>query len=281
MSVEYKPLIYTHDSFDAWPVYEPVTAAYDVDSMPVLWGGADSVERESLFTGHALRPAYGGVGERYSDAASDWTFIVLVIIVALASLYLNRRKMRIRDVLAAAYTSRRLERLERESGVKSLWGMLTMSLLYVMEVSLAVVHVCRQADIELFVSSDFVSYLLLVVLLSFFVLLRTGLTKMLGATYDCEEKAMLYLYNSCVHHLLGALALMPIVSLMLYGGNGVGEAMRVAALSVVGAVGLLRFVRGVHLIFTGASNRSLYLFYYLCIFEIVPPLLLLRVLNLI
>ena len=55
-----------------------------------------------------------------------------------------------------------------------------------------------------------------------------------------------------------------------------GISASMAAIILTEAV---RVLRGVYIIFSKVGNRSLYLFYYLCILELVPALVLVKLLN--
>lgn len=277
----YRPLLYEPDSVAPWPVEKPakVEPAYCQDSLCTLWGGADSCERPSLFTGHSLHVGSNAAAVRNNTAPPDWVFFVVVAIVALVSLYLNRRKLKLTDLLAAAYTTRRLDRLERETGIKNFWGFVPMSLFYLVEVSLVALYISDNMAIDMPSRFAFLNYMLILLALVLFVLLRNGLTMLLGATYDCEQQASVYLTTSCIHHMLGTIVLLPVVSLLLYGTDSIERPMFIAALITIAATELLRSVRGVYQIFSRAGNRSLYLFYYLCILELVPVLVLLKLLS--
>lgn len=269
------------DSVAPWPVEAPtdVEVLFTQDSLYKLWSGCDSCERTSLFAGHSLQPSSDAAAVRINTVSPDWVFFVVVLLVAMVSLYLNRRKMKLLDLIVAGFTSRRLERLERESGTKSLWGFLPMSIFFIFEVALVLLYASQSMSLQLPSSHAFLNYMLLLLLTMLFVLLRNGLTLLLGATYDCQSQSLAYLSNSCVHHMIGSLLLMPLLCLLFYGNASMEIPMFFASMAAIILTEAVRVLRGVYIIFSKVGNRSLYLFYYLCILELVPALVLVKLLN--
>ncbi|MCR5444075.1 MAG: DUF4271 domain-containing protein [Bacteroidales bacterium] len=228
----------------------------------------DSVVRQSMFTGHELVRDTGSLAPRFNDAAPAWVFVVLVAFVALATFYYRQRKIRFGELLQSLFDSRAMDRMLRNNNLTRSAQLAPMGILLAITLALPV-HQMALAG------TGFVGYLILAVALVLAYFLRNGVIRLLAAVFDNSEAAGLYIASNYLYHFTLATATLPLLLLFFYMPFGKSVVLyMVAALVIIEF--LIRLFRGLKLFLTQSRNSQFYLFYYLCIVEIVPILLLIK-----
>ena len=262
--------------FYEWDTFVHITEEPDmgvfpgmIDSIFCAHDTAEPQTRPSLFTGHTLMPHDNTLTERPSTAAPSWIFIVLTLLTALLCLYYRVRKITLGHLLHSIVDSRAMDRMLRGNNMTRSAQHIPMCLLMVATVSLVINHIAF---------SNFGSYLLLTAVLVFAYFARNGLMRTFGAIFDSTAAVTNYITNNYLYHLVLATVALPLLFLYFYLPDG-----RNTALYILAAVGVLEFlmrvVRGLKVFLTNSSSAHFYLFYYLCIVEIVPILVLIKYFN--
>lgn len=272
-TLKYSPLILRPDSCEVPEVAETVEPLFDLDSIFASTNACRDVCRPSLFENHSLQATGGDFVERFASGTADWIFLCLLAIATLLSIFLNQRHLRVVDLFVAMFSQRRLDRIIRESGMRRAGSVFAATFIYLLEVGMLTMYCLGRLSIVLPHRAPVVNYLLLSCGLIVFVMLRNGLTQLLGSTYDCSDSTALYVTNNCVYQMMAGMLLMPLLFLLFYGSNGLQLPMVKVSLIIIGVFFVLRIIRGVYIILTNSIHRYLYLFYYLCILETVPILI--------
>ena len=227
---------------------------------------SDSLLRTSLFTGHSLKRVDSNLIPRHDTTMPSWLFVLLLALTALLTLYYRSHKLRLSDLLASLTSSRTMDRTLRNNNLLRTALLIPAALLMTACVALPV-HQTAMAH------TGVGGYLLLWAGLSAAYLLRNGVVRLLGSIFDNTAAIEIYLTSNYLYHLTLATLLLPLLFPYLYLPWGHDTLFYILAGIVVVEL-VMRLFRGLQLFLTQSKSAHLFLFYYLCIVELVPILVL-------
>lgn len=261
------------------PFYQKAIAPPTADTLEVDLGlPLDSIfrpcdrpeplQRKSLFTHHSMPLQHHELQERHDAGSPAWIFVLLLALTVLVFLFNNIHKIKPSTLLKATIDRRAMDRLVRDSNLIRPAQMMPVALLLVAELGMvAYMAAMRHMGVS--------SYLLVTAALAVGYLLRNSLLRLLGNVFDSKEAVAAYITNSYIFHLVLAVALLPLLFLMAYMPWG-AEATLYAAIGITALTFLVRVTRCLNLFLTISKTLRFYLFYYLCTVEIVPVLVLIK-----
>lgn len=242
-----------------------------MDSLFAQRPATEVHERPSLFRGHSLQVEHSAPLTRNDGTAAPWVFIVLTLFTAMLCLYYRIRKLQMKELLPSMFDSRSMDRMLRNHNMTHSYQLFPMGVMLTTVVALPVSTLLAPS----LNWAPGLTYLLFVVGLTLAYLLRNGLMRLLGTIFDNEEAVSLYITSNYLFHLLLATLLVPLLYLLYYLPNA-----HEALLYVVGAVAtiefLVRLIRGLKVFLTQSSASQFYLFYYLCIVETAPIIVIVK-----
>lgn len=250
------------------PMQEVVDLGIPFDSIHRVREIPDTVFRQSLFSHHTLQVHHQGVLPREENAAPTWVFGILLLLTTLLCLYYRQRKIKMTVLLRSTVDVRAMDRLIRDCNLNRSILMLPMGLLTVATVSLPLHHLALP-------QTGILGYLALTVAISLLYILRNALLRMLGNTFEDRQGINLYITSNYLYHLADATALIALAYLFFYL-PGAETTMLYLMAAFLGVAFLMRFVRGVKLFLTHPNSSCFYLFYYLCIVEAIPLLVIIK-----
>ena len=112
-----------------------------------------------------------------------------------------------------------------------------------------------------------------------FILLKNSFIRLLGNIFDDRAATMLYISSNNLFYFIGGLTTTPLLLLLFYI-SGAQDTLLKTTLIIIAIVFTIRLLRGMQLILTNSKTSKLYLFYYLCILEIIPILVMAKVILL-
>ena len=237
-----------------------------VDSVFCEQKPTSEIQRPSLFTGHTLVQHDNGLQTRTDNTAPAWIFAILVLLSALLCIYYRLHKITAKNLLHSLVDSRAMDRMLRNNNMPRIVQLIPMGLLMVASLSLPVAHFSDHIP--------FGSYLLLSAAAMLAYLLRNLLLRLFGTIFDDNTAVVSYITSNYLYHLVLASVTLPLLFLFFYLPRGNVALDILAGLIVLEFI--LRLVRGLKLFLTQSSNAHFYLFYYLCIVEIIPILVLIK-----
>lgn len=267
-------LDYTALPFWMWDTTESPQPEVDTgipfDSIHRPREAVDTVFRTSLFQRHSLQVKHTELAARQDTAEPAWTFVALILLTGLICLYYKLRKIKGAALVKSLFNRRAMDRTVRDCNMNRNILMLPMGLLLV-------TVVCMPIHRMAMASSGVAGYLLLAVGVSLLYMLRNGIIRLLGNTFENRQGVALYLTNNYLYNLAEATVLV-VLLFPFYYLPGAQETMLYVLGGVAAAGFVMRFGRGVKVFLTLKNRSSFYLFYYLCTVEIVPILVLIKLL---
>lgn len=267
----------TSQHFEIPEPQEADTLAFNIDSVLAACQGPAPFPKKSLFTEHSLQSSHSRVAHAIAPhAAPNWIFGVIILFVAIISLLVNNYKFRVNTIFQASVDNRGLNRLFHENNFNHGLALIPMAVIYIASLALMVFRLSTGDDIASWAAMG--RYLLILAACMAFYFARNGLIQLFGTIFENTDTTTLYLSNTYIYNFMGGIVVMPFMLLLFY--SGLSAVVVYVLLSVVAILFVMRLGRGLQLVLSTAKNSRLYLFYYLCIFEIVPFLILAKILFL-
>ena len=239
-----------------------------IDSIHRHQEQPDTVFHESIIAPHNLPVVHSGMQTRPDNALPAWIFIALLLFSALTCLIFRLRNIKLGILLKSAIDLRALDRLVRDCNLNRTLTMLPMGLLLIVELCLPV----HQALLE---SSGIPGYLLLCVAVALLYILRNGLFRLLGNTFDNKQGMNIYITSNYLYHLIEATTVIALLFLYFYLPGG-RPAMTWILVIYLCLGFTIRFLRSIKIFLTHPNGSCFYLFYYLCIVETIPIIVALK-----
>lgn len=245
---------------------EDIDTGIPFDSIHRPHEAKDTVFRPSLFKEHTLQVQHRENLTRVDNSIPAWIFICLILITGLTALYVRLRKIKLVDLLKSLIDHRSLDRLIRDCN-------LNRTLILMPIGALLVCTVCLPIHCQILGRSDFLSYLVLTVAVSLLYFLRNGIMRLLGKSFEQHQGVILYITNNYLFHLFETIIVVALLFPFFYLPGG-QSAIFTAIVAFLAIAFVWRFVRGMKVFLTLSNSSCFYLFYYLCIVELIPLLVL-------
>lgn len=236
--------------------------------------------RQSLFVGHDLPMIHQTFKLRNDYESPSWIFVVLVIIVATICIYVRSYQMTLTNLMKATSNQRDLHHLLRENRFNRASSYLSIAVLFSLTTAFIAFYFLLQNDIVVetqkkFLMSPPILYLLSAAAIFLFFYIRIGLIAFLGNTFENNEATHIYIANSYTFSIIETIVIVPCLFLLFFSHFSSHIYLLPTILLMV--LFLYKIIRGMYIILTNANASKFYLFYYLCIIEIIPILLLAKV----
>lgn len=229
----------------------------------------------SIFKGHRLQV------EKYQDNhlsnhQPDWIPALLIgffILVAWAQLFYYKR---MKQIMLAPLSKRFLNQLIRDGNLFKERISVALSIVYVLAFSLLIF---QTNEILLNLSAGpfhgFLLFLITAAMFTAFWLSKILVINFLGFVFKTHQTAREYLLNMLIFSLISAIALLPLLVFVIYTKSVL---FLYGALITISLLYLFRFVRGFFIGITLTKFSYLFLIVYLCTLEILPLLILAKLL---
>ncbi len=239
-----------------------------IDSIHPFRELPDTLFRESLVSGHNMPLHHDSLVARPDNVTPAWIFGMLLLLVSLISIYLKLRTIKLSHLLKSAIDLRAMDRLVRDCNLNRSNLMLPMGMLLV-------AAVCLPVHRTVFPQSGIPGYLALFGGVELLYILRNMLLKLLGNTFENKQGINLYIISNYIYHFIESM----VVTILLFPFYYLPGSRNAVLYVIVGFLVfafLWRFMRGVKVFLTHKNSSSFYLFYYLCIVEAIPVLVIIK-----
>ena len=276
LSMEYIPFYQFDTSVQTTPVQD--TNLLCLDSVLAHIEHPEPVVKKSLFKGHKLQASSLNTTPHVVHGSPGWLFGSIIVLVALISWFVNSYRFRIRDIFSAAFSVRGLNFLFRENNFTRELSLLPMSLFYFGGLAFYFFFWAQWAGVKVGGGQDWLLFLSLLGASVVFYLTRSALIRLLGSIFENSSATSLYMSNTYIYSFVGTLFVVPI-SLILFYAPRFQFFLAILLGVIVAILFVMRLVRGMNIMLKQTKNSRLYLFYYLCILEIVPILIAVKLIS--
>ena len=230
--------------------------------------------RKSLFSHHELAVQHNHEMEIHHAGVSGWYFGFIALSIFLICAYLRTKQMGLLTLLQSAIDHRAMGRMLRETNLTHAPDQAPLALLMLMPVTLvAYFFFFPHMGNTLY---DILHYLLLYVASIAIYFTRNGIFRFVGNAFNNSESVHIYLSSNYIYNLLYAIVASALAFFVCYTDN-VGPIFFYVLAGIIALLFSIRLIRGLKLILTFSKTPKVYLFYYLCILEIVPIIIIIKV----
>lgn len=245
------------------------------DSIAARHAAAQPASRQSLFSGSVKSQPESLPQPRPAEVNTDWIFGAIILLVLLVSINLNAQRYRLKDLFLSIFDARVRERVWRENHIRTS-TLLPGTGIYVAALALILFCMVQRYQLLAFNSAPLL-YLTIIGAVVAFVLVRNGLIRLLGTIFDAAGSSLAYITNSHLFYMVGSLMLPPLLLLIFFGSGSLSSIALKVALVLLIILFVVRVLRGLQLFLTNTGSIKLYLFYYFCILEIAPILVMVKI----
>lgn len=235
----------------------------------------EKVIRESIFSSSRLQPANFQIREA-RPYPPDWILGILIFCVILLTWARVFYYKRMQQLFLAPFSQRFLNQLSREGNLFSERMSLAMGIVFVLVTSLLLYEVNQQIlGLTFHNISQSILFGAIVMAVIIFQSVKAALIHLLGVIFKTRETTYFYLLNMLIFDMFSGPVLLVGLILVLYLKSII---ILYIILIIISVLLVFRFVRG---FFIGISLRKfsyLFLFVYLCSLEILPLLVIIKLL---
>ena len=229
----------------------------------------------SLFTGHQLEATSRGP-KPIQHQPTDWiTVIVVISLILLAWIQTNHSK-RLRQVIRSVALPYYVNQLEREGNLYNERITIGLGFIYLSSLSLLIYQFLGNRVSVPDVTPGLGVFLLILLSLIGFMLLKAFLTSLIGIIFKTAEVSRAYRLNALIFNHTTGLFLFPVMLLMLYWQP---LPFNWIAIGIISILLIYRFIRSISIGLSNTKFSVFYLILYLCTLEILPLLLLIKVIR--
>ena len=232
------------------------------------------VETESMFKEHELQVTHHQAALRPQSSPESWIFLIIIGIVISICTYFRRRRINILDILQSSIDHRSMNRTMREYNLSHHTALLPIVLLWSSTFAMLIYYLTANTIKEFIPIHGAFIYTGLFIGCILFYFLRNGLFKLMGQTFRVPESTELYIMSNYIYSLIESIALPPMLLLVFYGGMISDISVKITII-LLAILYIMRLFRSLKLFLTYTKFSQLHLFYYLCILEIMPIMVLL------
>lgn len=243
------------------------TTATVLDSIFTPMEQAEPTLHKSLFTHHQLQVKNSHEIAIQPHYAHGWMFVFILLSIFLTCLYVRAKQIRLLDLLQSAIDVRALDRMLRDTNLTHAPDQVPIALISLLPLALVgYVSFLPQSSNNLIAVLNFL-LVMLGIYAAYFT--RNGLLRIMGHAFNNTESVHVYLSSNYIYLFLYGLVGSAMAFFVCYTGDMCHTFLNIM-LGILGVLLVARIIRGMLIILTLSKTSKLYLFYYLCILEIVP-----------
>lgn len=264
---------------DTLPPYNPMVdttadslqaiCAYDTIFTPI--GKEEPIIHKSLFTHHLLPVQNTHEITIQHQGSPGWLLIFIALSISLISIFLRNKQISIVDLLHSAIDSRAMDRLLRDSNLTHASDQAIIAPLMLLPVSLVAYYALAPRLSNVWI--DMLTFVICFAAACLVYFTRNGIIRLFGSAFDNSDSVHIYLSSNYIYHLLYGIAA-SVLAFFVFYTDRVGQTFLYILLGIIALLFIIRLFRGMQLILTNSKTPKFYLFYYLCILEIVPIIVL-------
>ena len=237
----------------------------------------DRAQHHSLFYSQSIRSRQMDPRPRMGDNGEGNVFIVALVLVILLCIAMRIKNIRMKQVVLSAVSQRHANVLMRNCNIKDDKPLIPVSLIYYATLAIyGYVATKKLYDFSLTQNPwmDIGLYSAGTIVLG---LVRYTLMRLLGGICAENSTIQVYIINTGIFQMLASALLLPLVVFGFY--TSASEFIVWFCAGIVALIFAVRLIRGLGIILNTSGDTKVYLFYYLCIIEIVPILIFVKLIS--
>lgn len=226
-----------------------------------------------LFISHELKP-HNIRPQIYESTNNDWIFLLLAVcFILLAWIQVFFRK-RFFQVLQSLYSEKRVNFLIRDGNLFKEQIALGLGFVYISSCSLILLLIGK-VIFKVSLGNDLMTFLKIFLALILFILFKYILIRVLRTVFQTAEATSRYLLNSLIFSLNLGVIILPFLVMIIYTGFII---LIYSVLILMAIIFIFKLFRGLYVGIVYSKFSIFYLFLYLCTVEILPVIIVVKLL---
>jgi len=233
------------------------------------------LQTTSAFKPHSLAPKHSGPLP-INQHTSDWITIVFLVCLFIFAWIQTSYSKRLGQIFSAVAQPHHVNQLERDGNLFKERIALGLGLNYYLIISIFIFQVLSEFGIVPAGYNTLVIAGIIFASLLLYQVLKSSIIYASGIIFNTSESARQYQLIILIFNYIIGVVMFPVVLIAFYWNN---NAFLIAGLVIISLLLLYRLARG---FLTGQDNKRynlFYLFLYLCTLEILPLLLIYKVIS--
>ena len=206
----------------------------------------------------------------------SWIFGLLFLVIIIMSWNFNVNRLRIEQLFMACFERRRFNLLFHDTNIFRERIVVALMFSFIMLLSLFLYGSMEILDLKVLAFKPFTNFVLILLVTAVFVMLKQGIIRLLGNVFRAKTEVSAYLTNTLCYYFFELMILLPTIFFLFYLVPDYSKIVLLVLGIFIFILDMVRVGRGLLMILLESKFSHLYLFYYLCIVEIVPVLLLVK-----
>ena len=244
------------------------------DSLFTPVGRQEPSLHKSLFTHHLLPVENTHEITIQHQGSPGWFLLFIALSLFFICTFLRNKQISLVELLQSAIDSRAMDRLLRDANLTHASDQAIIAPLMLIPVVLVAYFAFLPPVNDVWLS--ILRYLLLLLACCLIYYARNGIFRFFGNAFDNNEALHLYLSSNYIYHLLYGIVA-TVLSFFVFYTDRVGTTFLYILGGMLALLFIIRLLRGMQLFLTNSKSPKFYLFYYLCILEIVPIIIVTKV----
>ena len=235
---------------------------------------AAPIVRKSLFTHSQLAVQHNHEITIHHAETSGWYFGFIVLSIFFICFFLRRKQITLLTLLQSSIDHRAMDRMLRDTNLTHSQDLAPIAPIMLIPLSLVGFFYFFPHGNNTWL--EILQYLSIFAICNLIYFLRNGIIRFFGNAFNNPEATHLYISSNYIYHLLYATAAAA-MSFFVFYTDTMSDTFFYTLAAILGLLFTVRLIRGMQLILTFSKTQKFYLFYYLCILEIVPIIIIIKV----
>lgn len=246
-----------------------------IDSIFLAAKGVAS-PRKTIFQNHEYQRESYAEKNNIPKYYPAWVFVILLVVMLVIGWIFNTSRVRIQQVFKASMGRRSLNLLFHDGNIFKEKIIIPLMSSFIILLSLVIYAFMEIYDYSIYSQSSIINYMLIVFGVTGLVLLRHAIVYFLGSLFKFKIGILYYLTNNVCYYFLETMVLLPLLFFLFYTDVAYMKIVAYILVISLSILVFLRLFRGLSLILLDSGFSQLYLFYYLCIVEVIPFFVLIK-----
>ena len=255
---------------------------YGTISLDSIYNASKRPEfkHETMFKDHEYQRVSYREKNNVPEYYPAWIFTILLIVSLVIGWIFYTSRVRVQQVFKASFGRRNLNLLFHEGNILKEKIIIPMIASFIVLLSLGIYALLEIYGYTFYSKNTIINYLSIVAIVTIFVMLRHGITYFLGNLFRFNNGILYYLANNICYYFLETMFMLPMLFFLFYTNEIYLQAVVYITIILFSILIISRLFRGLSLILLDSKFSQLYLFSYLCMVEVIPFLIAIKLILL-
>ncbi len=233
----------------------------------------------SIFTNHQLSSQNKNSNE-LSNNSSDWLFIIEFLGILIFTWVIVSFRKRLNQIFTSLFTNRAINQLIRDGDLLKETIRIPLLSIYFLSVSLLISTVFAFYKVtDQSFSAGIYLYLKILLLFITLYIAKILFIRLISNTFRNQIVTSYYLLNGSISNIIIGILLTPLLFLYTFSDKFISDKILIICIVIIILINVVRIVRNITSSFNYSRFSSLYLFLYLCTVELLPIMIIVKLIN--